>query len=138
MAEMTGRSRRLVRAPGSKRHAGPKSTAAKRHKIDPDSLGYNLRAEVKSGDVSHYSGGDGDTSSDDHDESNVLGGTDKVSTVRYEKRDADGGSLETANLRERDHFNQGKKFVAIISDAASAGISLHADRRFKNSAREFT
>ena len=34
-------------------------------------LGHNLRAEEKSADVSRYSGGDGDTSSDDHDESNA-------------------------------------------------------------------
>ena len=27
--------------------------------------------------------------------------------VRYERRNADGGSLETANLRERDNFNNG-------------------------------
>ena len=62
-------------------------------------------------------------------------GSENDAGVRYEKRNADGGSLETANLRERDAFNNGSKHVAIISDAASAGISLHADRRFKNQRR---
>ena len=108
VAEMTGRSGRFVRLSSSSTRPAEAESAPKRPKTDDQA-----KNESSSSDA------------------NVVA----PPGVRYEKRNADGGSLETANLRERDAFNNGEKFVAIISDAASAGISLHADRRFKNQRR---
>jgi len=40
-----------------------------------------------------------------------------------------GGSANRINEQERRAFQEGTKRIAIITEAASAGISLHADRR---------
>merc|ERR1719357_837135 len=61
---------------------------------------------------------------------------DQVSgDVRYESRSEMDIPLETLNLAEKDRFMKGQKDVAIISEAASSGVSLQADRRVKNRKR---
>merc|ERR1719266_1308324 len=61
---------------------------------------------------------------------------DQVSgDVRYESRSEADIPLETLNLAEKDRFMNAEKDVAIISEAASSGISLQADRRVKNQKR---
>jgi hypothetical protein len=54
--------------------------------------------------------------------------------TRYVKR-VEGVSIEKASQHEMDSFQDGRKRIAIISAAASTGISLHADNARKNKQR---
>lgn len=44
--------------------------------------------------------------------------------VQYESRSETDVPLEILNIREKERFMDGEKDVAIISEAASSGISL--------------
>lgn len=81
---------------------------------------------------------------------NDLGGPKKVAELtgrkrrlvkiedgkfEYQSRAQTNIPLDSINLTEKDAFVYGRKNVAIISDAASTGISLHNDRNIKNNRR---
>ncbi|XP_067135258.1 protein strawberry notch homolog 1-like isoform X1 [Centruroides vittatus] len=55
--------------------------------------------------------------------------------IQYESRSETDVPLEVLNLTEKQRFMDGEKHIAIISEAASSGISLQSDRRAKNQAR---
>ncbi|MCI0393248.1 MAG: strawberry notch family protein [Acidobacteria bacterium] len=59
----------------------------------------------------------------------------KTGKVTYKKRAPEGVAMDRANVHEMRQFQSGKKRVAIISDAASMGISLHASNREANKQR---
>ncbi|MCU1266182.1 MAG: primase traC (modular protein) [Acidobacteria bacterium] len=55
--------------------------------------------------------------------------------VQYKKRAPEGVAMDRTNVYEMEQFQSGKKRIAIISDAASTGISLHASNRDENRQR---
>eukprot|EP00794_Sanderia_malayensis_P014235 gene14235-15720_t len=59
----------------------------------------------------------------------------KDGSFSYESRCKDDVPLEFLNIAEKERFMAGEKLVAVISEAASSGISLQADRRAKNQRR---
>ena len=60
---------------------------------------------------------------------------DENGQIRYESRSESDVPLEILNLAEKQRFMDGEKFIAVISEAASSGISLQADRRAHNQRR---
>lgn len=59
----------------------------------------------------------------------------RVCDGKVEVRVGTKGYSDDMNMLERRRFMDGKKLVAVISDAASTGISLHADRSCANQKR---
>ncbi|XP_071730329.1 protein FORGETTER 1 isoform X1 [Rutidosis leptorrhynchoides] len=55
--------------------------------------------------------------------------------VTYLARNTKDVTMEMVNMHEKQLFMDGKKLVAIISEAGSAGVSLQADRRALNQKR---
>ncbi len=60
---------------------------------------------------------------------------DSCGRVEYKKRAPEGVAMHRTNVHEMEQFQMGKKRVAIISDAAAMGISLHASNRAENRQR---
>ncbi|CAI2349586.1 unnamed protein product [Caenorhabditis sp. 36 PRJEB53466] len=62
--------------------------------------------------------------------------TTETGDVMYQRRNANAEvSLELINMEEKEKFMRGEKLIAIISEAASSGISLQSDRRAINKRR---
>jgi len=59
----------------------------------------------------------------------------RTGRVEYRKRVPEGVAMDRANVYEMEQFQSGRKRNAIISDAASTGISLHASNRTANKQR---
>ncbi|PAA74115.1 hypothetical protein BOX15_Mlig015939g2 [Macrostomum lignano] len=60
---------------------------------------------------------------------------DDAGQVTYESRRETELSMELINLTEKQRFMDGDKLIAVISEAASSGISLQADKRALNQRR---
>ena len=60
----------------------------------------------------------------------------RCGTFEHQKRGGSkGGAADSASIVERKLFQDGKKYVAIITDSASTGVSLQADKRVANQKR---
>ncbi|CAK9187052.1 unnamed protein product [Ilex paraguariensis] len=56
-------------------------------------------------------------------------------SVTYQARNTKDVTMEMVNMHEKQLFMDGKKLVAVISEAGSSGVSLQADRRALNQKR---
>jgi hypothetical protein len=61
--------------------------------------------------------------------------SNELGNIQYESRTDNDVALEILNVTEKQRFMDGEKQIAIISEAASSGISLHSDKRVTNRRR---
>jgi hypothetical protein len=59
----------------------------------------------------------------------------RTGQMQYKERAPEGVAMDRTNVYEMEQFQSAKKRIAIISDAASTGISLHASNRDENRQR---
>lgn len=59
----------------------------------------------------------------------------KTGRKEYVKRKVEGVAMDKTNLAEMKSFQDGKKRIAVISDASATGISLHSSNKEKNRQR---
>jgi len=59
----------------------------------------------------------------------------RTGKVEYKKRAPEGVAMQRVNVHSMEQFQKGRCRVAIISDAGSVGISLHASNRAPNHQR---
>ncbi|MCO5607601.1 hypothetical protein L7F22_061798 [Adiantum nelumboides] len=65
----------------------------------------------------------------------LVRSADKMTVVYRSRGSEENVTMDMVNMYEKNQFLEGKKLVAIISEAASVGISLQADKRALNQRR---
>jgi hypothetical protein len=85
--------------------------------------------------VAEMTGRKGRVVSKPSNDSGINNNNSSASHYVYETRNEADVPVELMNVMQKERFMNGEKLVAIISEAASSGISLQANRRYTNQCR---